>query len=75
MRLNFSLKKVTKSGISSMKLTPATNVTASRNQMWSPISRFNEGIHPAAAKANQIHNAKRKIIPPPRRTMLECDER
>lgn len=50
--------------MSSMKLTPATRVTAMRNQMlWKP------------KKAAQIQSPRTKIIPPPRSTILLCEER
>lgn len=50
--------------MSSMKLTPATRVTAIRNQMlWKP------------KKAAHIHSPSTKMIPPPRSTMLLCEER
>lgn len=50
--------------MSSMKLTPATRVMAMRNQMlWKP------------KKAAHIHSPSTKMIPPPRSTMLLCEER
>ena len=50
--------------MSSMKLTPAARVTAMRNQMfWKP------------KKAAHIHSPSTKMMPPPRSTMLLCEER
>lgn len=50
--------------MSSMKLIPATRVTAIRNQIFRKPK-----------KAAQIQRPRTKMIPPPRSTMLLCEER
>ncbi len=50
--------------MSSTKLTPATNVSPAKNQgYWNPKN------------ALQTHALIKKSMPPPRNTIVECDDR